>query len=62
MDAEQAGEDRGGDLSGEGEQGGGTVAAGADADLLEPLAELVGTDGLAVPPAREQPGRAPRGR
>jgi hypothetical protein len=51
MDAEQAGEDRGGDLGGEGEQGGGPVAAGADADLLESLAELAGADGLAVPPA-----------
>ena len=55
VDAEHAGEDRGGEFGGELEQGGGAGWAGLDADLVEPFAEAVGADRLAGPPAGQQP-------
>src|SRR5260370_20574659 len=57
MDAEQAGEDRGGDLGGEGEQGSGPGLAGVQADILQAAPEAVVADGLAGASAGEQPWR-----
>jgi hypothetical protein len=57
VDAEHAGEDGGGDLGGELEQGCGAGRPGLDADLVEALGEAVGADGLAGAPTRQQPGR-----
>jgi hypothetical protein len=42
VDAEHVGEDGGGQVGGELEQGGGAGLTGADADLAQALAELVG--------------------
>ena len=55
VDAEQAGEDRGGQFGGELEQRGGAGGPGVDADLVEPFGEPVGADRLAGPPAGQQP-------
>lgn len=55
VDAEHAGEDRGGDLGGEGEQGGGSGLAGVQADVLQPHSETVVADGLAGASAGKQP-------
>ena len=57
VDAEHAGEDRGGDLGGEGEQGGGAGLAGVQADVLQPGSEAVAADGLSGAAAGEQPRR-----
>src|SRR6266699_704005 len=55
VDAEHAGEDGGGELGGELEQGGGAGWAGADADLVEAFVELAGADRLAGASAWQQP-------
>ncbi len=55
VDAEHAGQDRGGDLGGEGEQGGGSGLAGVQADVLQPHSETVVADGLAGTSAGKQP-------
>jgi hypothetical protein len=61
VEAEQAGEDRGGQFRGEGEQRGGAVLAGAEADAPEVLTEPVVADRLARTAARKQPGSRVRG-
>src|SRR6266704_3869154 len=55
VDAEHAGEDGGGEFSGELEQGGGAGWSGADADLAEAFVEPVGADRLAGASAGQQP-------
>jgi hypothetical protein len=44
VDAEQSGEQRRGEFGGQAEQGGGAVLAGAESELAQPFAELVGAD------------------
>src|ERR1022692_4649434 len=55
VDAEHAGQDGGGDLGGELEEGGRAGLPGPDADLAEAFAELVWADRLARAAARQQP-------
>jgi hypothetical protein len=55
VDAEHAGQDRGGEFGGELEQGSGAGWAGVDADLAEAFAETVGADRLAGASAGQQP-------
>ena len=56
VDAEHAGEHGGGELGGQGEQGGGAVLAGLEADPLEALAKAVVAEGVAGASTGEQPG------
>jgi hypothetical protein len=56
VDAEHAGEKGGGQFGGELEQRGGACLAGLDAEVLKPLAEVIGADRAAGLPAGEQPG------
>jgi hypothetical protein len=60
VDAEQAGEDGGGQVGGELEQRGGSGLPGADAELAQAFGELVGADGLPGLATGEQPGRGAR--
>ena len=60
VDAEHAGEDGGGQVGGELEQGGGAGSAGVDAELAEPFGHAEGADGAAGLTAGEQPGRGSR--
>src|SRR5512135_158027 len=55
VDAEQAGEQGGGEFGSELEQGGGAGWSGADADLAEAFADPVGADRLSRTPAGQQP-------
>jgi hypothetical protein len=57
VDAEQAGEDRGGQVGGELEERGGAGLARAYAELPQAFGELVGADGASGLPAWEQPRR-----
>ena len=59
--AEHPGEDRGGQFGGEGEQRGGSVLPGLQADLLEALAEPVVGEGQSGAAAGEQPRHVVRG-
>jgi hypothetical protein len=59
VDAEQAGQDGGGQVGGELEQRGGAGLAGSDAELAQAFGELEGADRLAGLPAGEQPGDVP---
>jgi hypothetical protein len=56
VDAEHAGEQGGGQLGGELEQGGGACLAGLDAEVFEALPEVGGADRAAGLSAGEQPG------
>jgi hypothetical protein len=55
VDADHAGQDGGGQVGGELEQGCGACLDAADADLAQALAELVGADWLGGLAAKEQP-------
>jgi hypothetical protein len=55
MDAEHPGQQRGGQFSGEREQGCGAGLAAADAEVAQPFGEAEGADGLAGSAAWEQP-------
>ena len=57
VDAEQAGQDRGGQDGGELEQGGGAGPARVDAELAQAFGHAGGADGAAGLAAGEQPGR-----
>src|SRR6266516_281504 len=54
VDAEQAGEDRGGEFRGEPEQRGGAGWPGVDANLVEPFGAPAGADRLPGPSAGKQ--------
>lgn len=55
VNAEHPGEDRGGDLGGEGEQGGGPVLLGPNVDLVQPLTDLAVAERPAWLSAGEEP-------
>src|SRR6478672_652471 len=57
VDAEHAGEDRGGQVGGELEQRGGAVSGGLESELAESLRECVRADRAPGLPAGEQPWR-----
>src|SRR6266496_4088116 len=57
VDAERAGQDGGGQLGGELEQGGGAGLGGADSEAAQALGQPVAADGPAGLAAGEQPGR-----
>jgi hypothetical protein len=59
-DPEHAGQDRGGELGGEGEQGCRAALAGMQADVPQPVSEAPAVEGMAGPAAGEQPGDACR--
>ena len=61
MQAEQVGEDGGGELGGEVEEGGASAGLGEDAEGPEPSAECVGGDGASGQVPGEQPGGLLRG-
>ena len=56
VDAEGLGQDRGRDVSGQGEQGGAATLARADPEGMQPLAESVFGQRASWPASREQPG------
>ncbi len=55
VDSEHAGEDRGGELGGEGEQGCGAGLARVQADVLQPVSKAPAVEGMAGASAGEQP-------